>query len=635
MLTETIAWLVDTSRRYALAIIALAIIASCFLGNYVVSNIKINTDINQLLSAELDWRKREVALEKAFPQNVDRLVIVVDGATPDIAENAAASLFAEMGKRSDLFKNTTRPDNIPFFRKHGLLYLDSKELGETLDMLVQAQPLLGTIASDPSLRGLFGTLNLVMLGLQQGQFEYEKIDQPLAKLAETIEDVLAGQDRPLPWLSMMSGKTPTLRDLRKIILTQPALDYEALSPGEAASTTVRKIAQDLKLTSNNGVHVRLTGSVALNDEEFASVANGTMFATGLSLTLVLVILFLALRSVRLIVPILLTLTTGLIATTAFALAAVGSLNLISVAFAVMFVGIAVDFGIQFGVRYRDQRHTEADNSKAMLLTARIIALPLSLAAGSTALGFFTFIPTDYRGVAELGLIAGAGMIIAFILNLTLLPALLAVFRPPAEPESIGFSWAAPIDRFIINHRKKILTVTALLAIAGTVTATTLNFDFDPLNLKDQSTESVSTLFDLTRDPMASIYTIEILSPSLSEAQELAKQIEKLPEVSQVMTLASFVPEDQAQKISLVSDANMLLSPTLNPAEQLPAPTDDEIVDTLQKTITAINEAASDRPSAIRLSQALDGVVVRRDHALLQRVHDVLVRGMADQLNLVR
>ncbi len=635
MLTALIIRLVDACRRFAVPVLLAALVLSIGLGWYVAGHIKINTDVNQLLSADLDWRLREVELEKAFPQKTDRLVVVIDGATADDAENAAAALADKMQARPDLFKNVVRPENIPFFRKYGLLFLSDDELNGLMDTLVQSQPLLGALASDPSLRGLFDTMALTVMGVQQGATDYAQLAPSFAMMANTVESVLAGENKPLPWRSMLSSAQPTPRDLRKFILTQPVLDYAALSPGEAASAAVRAMAVELKLTPDHGLRVRLTGSVALNDEEFASVASGTEFATILSVVLVLVILYLALRSIRLILPILLTLTSGLIATTAFAMATIGSLNLISVAFAVMFVGIAVDFGIQFGVRYRDQRHSEPDSGKAMLATAKIIALPLALAAGSTAIGFLAFIPTAYRGVAELGLIAGVGMIIAFLLNITLLPALLAIFKPPAEPEAIGFAWAAPVDRFLLAHRRKILVITALVAVAGMGVATQLRFDFDPLNLKDPRSESVATLFDLMQDPQANPYVIEILKPSLPEAEALARQIAALPEVDHVMTLASFVPENQDAKLAMIGDASMLLAPTLNPPAIEPAPTEGEVLTTLSKTATALRELGPERKEAARLAQDLDEVVTRHDELLLRNLHEALIRGMETQLATIR
>ena len=633
MLTTIIAAIVEFSRRFAIGIILLGVVMTGLLGQYAVTHFKINTDINQLMALDLDWRVREKTLERAFPQKVDTMLVVVEGDSPDDAENAAARLTAKLETDTAHFTSVTRPDSIPFFRKNGLLFLSKDEISHILDALVQAQPMLGTLTSDPSLRGFFSTFGLMAMGVQNGMMDKAQLEKPLSAVADSVEAALQGADKPMGWQNLMDQGKPTQRDLRKYILTKPVLDFTALEPGAAASDAVRAYVKEMNLTPDHGVHVRLTGSVPLNDEEFASVADGTGFATILSGVLVFIILLLALRSFRIILPILLTLIAGLVATTAFALATVGSLNLISVAFAVMFIGIAVDFGIQFGVRYRDQRHLEPDHALALQRTVKIIAVPLAMAAGSTSLGFFAFIPTAYLGVSELGLIAGGGMLIAFFLNITLMPALLTLLHPPAEPEAVGYKWAAPIDRMLEKHRRTILAVAAVVAVVGVGLTSQLRFDFDPLNLKDPKTESVSTLLDLMKDPDFGAYTVELLRPSLAEAEQTADALSKLPEVDHTMTLASFVPEEQDAKIAMIADANALLGPTLSLSAQ-PAPSDADIEASLQKTAAAF-AALSDVPSATRLAKDLNDVVARHDHALLERLQQNLVAAMQTRLGMVR
>jgi hopanoid biosynthesis associated RND transporter like protein HpnN len=271
----------------------------------------------------------------------------------------------------------------------------------------------------------------------------------------------------------------------------------------------------------------------------------------------------------------------------------------------------------------------------MQSTARIVALPLAMAAISTSFGFLSFIPTDYRGVSELGFIAGMGMVIAFLLNITLLPALLSIFKPPAEPESVGFKWAAPLDRFIATHRRGILTAAALAAVIGLGITSQLRFDFDPLDLKDPHTESVSTLFDLMKDPDFNTYTIDILKPSLAEAEALGGKLEKLSTVDHVMTLASFVPDDQDKKLALIADTRTLLEPTLNPPGTMPAPSDKQLLETLTQVAAGLHDAGKQHPSAERLAKALDQVVARHDHALLQSVHNDVVKGMLKYLEAIK
>lgn len=635
MLTSFVTSLVTLSRRFALPLVLFFVVASVFMAQFSLKHIKISTDINQLMAEELDWRIREKEIATAFPQKQDRLVIVVDGVNADLAESGAAKLTEALTKRPDLFTTVVRPDAIPYFQKHGLLLLPEQEISALLDVLIQSQPLLGSMARDPSLRGLFSTMGLAVQGIAMGETAYKNLEPSFTLMAQAIEANLQGVPMILPWQGMMAGKEPTLRDLRKYILTQPVLDFSALSPGNKASQAVRDMVTELNLTPDHGVTVRLTGSVALNDEEFASVAEGAGAATIASIVLVILLLHLALRSWRLILPILLTLFVGLITTTAAAMATVGSLNLISVAFAVMFVGIAVDFGIQFGVRFRDEHHKESDVGRAMAATAKLIASPITFAAASATLGFLAFIPTNYRGVSELGIIAGSGMMIAYLLNLTLLPALLALFKPPAEPEDVGYKWAAPIDRYLETNRKKLLILVSIVTVLGLGIATQARFDFDPLNLKNPETESVSTMFDIMKDPDATPYTIEILAPSLDAATQLAGQLDRLPEVDHTITLASFVPKNQAQKLALIEDAKFLLDPSLNPQEIMDTPSTEATLETLAKTSAQLKSLGEDKAAAQRLAKALDTVVARKNPQLLEQLHASMVAGMQSYLGRLR
>lgn len=166
----------------------------------------------------------------------------------------------------------------------------------------------------------------------------------------------------------------------------------------------------------------------------------------------------------------------------------------------MFIGIGTDFAIQFSVRYRADRHQEPDFDKAITRTAIKMGRPLALAAAATAAGFYSFLPTDYVGVSELGLIAGTGMFIAFFTTLTVLPALLSILGSPAETDPIGFKFLAPADRFMSRHRYAIVIGTVAVALAGTPLLAKLQFDFNPLDLSPPKTEAVVTLRDLMKQP---------------------------------------------------------------------------------------------------------------------------------------
>ncbi len=435
--------------------------------------------------------------------------------------------------------------------------------------------------------------------------------RPLAAFAEAIETTNAGQVPRFSWRTLIMARAADPRELRRYILVQPALDFGALQPGARAVAAIRTAVSDLGFAGDPRLRVRLTGPVPLADEEFATLAEGAALNGVVAMLVVVILLWLAVRSGRLIVAILLSLLAGMVVTAAFGLLVYGAFNLISVAFAVLFIGLGVDFGIQFCVCYRAKRHLHDNLQLALREAGAEVGVPLALAAASTAAGFYSFLPTDYRGVSELGLIAGTGMIIAFITSVTLLPALLAVMRPGGEPGAVGYAALAPLDRFLTRHRRAMLVGAALIAVVSMVLLPKLEFDFNPLHLRSPHAESVATLVDLMKNPDTTPNTIEILAPTLGDAVSLAKRLTALPEVNRAMTLASFIPDQQEAKLTVLADAAMLLDATLNPAEVKPPPTDEQTVQAIAQTARALAEAAAAHPEsgtavdAARLSRALN------------------------------
>ena len=608
--------LVEFSRRNAALVTAVVLLLALFGGHYTVNHFSIDTDIDKLISPDLPWRKQQKALDQAFPQNVDLLLVVVDAKTPDQAADGTAALADKLAAENALFKNVRRPDEGDFFRKEGMLFLSKEEVQSFADQLIAAQPLIGTLASDPTLRGVFGALDLLAQGVIHGEIEPKQIDSALTMVAQATNAALAGKHDPLSWQTMMTGRKPTALELRRFILTQPVLDYNDVQPGKPAEDAVHNAARQLGLTPENGVTVRVTGPVAISDAEFTTLAHGVGFSTALSVGLLCLWLMLALRSLRLFVAVLITVVVGLVACGTFAVAVVGPFNPISIAFAVLFVGIAIDFSIQFSVRYRDERFHADDFAQALRSTASGIGGPLGVAALATSVGFFSFVPTSYTGVSELGEIAGVGMLLALALNLTLLPALFTILRPKGERRPVGFARAAPLDRFLVVHRRPVLAVTALVALGCLALVPQLDFDFNPLHLQNPREEAVSTLFDLMSDPTTTPYMIDVLAPSVAKGAELAARLKKLPEVAQVVTAESYVPTDPQDKIAILQDLTQLLGPTLTSAEMEPPPTPQDVLAAIATSTAHMKQVAGHgSQSAAALAQALDEVLARGTAAL--------------------
>ncbi len=596
--------------RHAVLTVLAGLLLGVGAGYFAVSHFKMNSDTAQLISRELPWRQRQIDFDKLFPQNDDLIVVVVDGKTPERTEQAASGLATALAAKGDVFQSVRRPDASELFTKDGLLFLPVEKVKDTTAQMVKAQSFLGALAADPSLRGIMTSLSTALQGVQHGQATLEDLQKPVAAIADALGEVQTGKTAFFSWQTLFSDGKPDPRQLRKFILAKPRLDFGALSPGAHATDLIRATAAEHGLTAANGVTVRLTGQIPLSDEEFASLSENIAVIGVLMLAAVLLMLWLAVNSVRIILAILITLIVGLVATTGFGLLATGALNLISVAFIPLFVGLGVDFGIQFAVRYRAERFELRELEPALVAAGRNVGWPLALAAMAVAAGFMALVPTDYKGVAELGLIAGIGMVVAFVLSVTLLPALLMLFKPRGEGAEIGEPRLIIVDWLLRKYRKRVLIVTGVLTVAGLAAMPFLHFDFNPLHLRNPKSESVSTLFDLMKDPQNAPNTIDILAPSLDAAEALQKRLSALPQVAQVLTLKSFIPDDQDEKLVLIEDTAMLLDPTINPFVTTVAPSDADNVRALTKAAADLRLAAgqTQNPAAAdarRLAGALD------------------------------
>ncbi|MCH7693467.1 MAG: MMPL family transporter [Proteobacteria bacterium] len=568
---------VDLVRRMAWFVTLVSVLLTVGVGYYVATNLRINTDTADMLSSELPFRRQSRAVKEAFPQFSNTILVVIDGETPDLAEDTATALTARLRQRPDLFGEVYDLVGEPFMRRNGLLYLDVDELYDLSDRLAEAQPFLGTLWRDPSLRGLFRMLELVIdESLKEDSTVPIEIGTALDAMAAVVGAQAAGRFRNLSWQELMTGEAGGKGDKRRFIVIQPALDFESLLPAAAALGAVRDLARDMGLDDARGVRVRLTGSAALAHEELRSVEEGMGLAAILSVTLVVGLLLVGLRSPHLVAATLATLIMGLMWTAGFATFALGQLNLISVAFAVLFIGLSVDFGIHFGLRYKEGIDHGAGHAAALREAAAGVGGALMLCAVTAAIGFYSFLPTAYVGLAELGLIAGTGMFIAFFANTTVLPALLTLAPVSPSANGAGRHRPATVQPFIQHHARPIAWGALVLGMGAVVLLPQARFDFDPLNLKDPQTESVSTLFDIMEDGRATPYSITILAESLPAAGRLAARLNGLAEVDETVTLADYVPGDQDEKLEIIGTMALFLSPSLAAVERKAPPTIEEL-----------------------------------------------------------
>ena len=550
---------VDCVSRQAWMVTALVCIVTGASLFYAKRHLRVDTDTAEMLAKDLPFRVAYSQYKNAFPSEIDTILILIEAPTPELADEATRMLAKHL-QRETVFKTVYIPGGGQFFEENGLLYLSVSELEELVDNLASAQPLLSKLSQDYSLHGLFSVIGEA-LASSVGSIELA-LDPLINRVNKAIQANLNSESYQLSWQHLIDGNTADQDSVRRFIIAQPDLDFSEVLPGQQAIDLIRRLSKNLFGDATNPVRVRLTGDVALAHEEMKSVSRGTKTATLVSIIGVFITLFAAFRSLRLVFATVLTLIIGLILTLGFATIAVGHLNLISVAFAVLYIGLGVDYAIHFNLRYKELLESRLTQPEALRLCAADMGPSLTLCAISTAIGFFAFVPTQYTGVSELGLISGTGMALSLIVTLIVLPAILNLFPSTKSQGYTGTKkrGGPSLIRLPVRFDRFVCWVTVPLALGSLPIISKATFDIDPMNLRDPKSESVETYWELVTNESTSPLTITTLAKDRETALTEAVQLETLDTVDRVVTVFEYIPDKQEEKLALIDELDLVLGP---------------------------------------------------------------------------
>jgi hypothetical protein len=616
-------WVLAVSRMPGLTLTVL-VAATVAAAIYVATHVAVNSDMSDMIGEDVPYRKTFDQFNKQFPQQDNVILVVVDGASPEYAQTAATELYRAISADKSAVEYVFWPAGDTFFRQNGLIYLKTDELTEIADRLAEAQPLLGQLAADPSLRGLAGLVNDALDAVARGEADAAGLTPLMDQVSLTIESRVAGKAEAMSWRALMAaGDRPNRA--RELLLVKPVQDFQALEPVGAALARIRAAIADLPAPVASQAKVRLTGEAMLAYEEIGSATKGIGAAALLSLVLLAFILVWGLRSIWLATTAFLTIVVGLTWTAFFAVFAFDELNLISVAFAVLFVGLAEDFVIHFGLRVREGIDSGGQHVKALGDSADGAGSALLFLAAATATGFLAFVPTEYVGLAELGMIASMGMVIALFITLTLMPALLSLRPLPQRPRRI-LEAAVTAESGLRHYAGAIAGLAAAAAVAAILPLGWLTFDADTFHLKDPGSESVTTLLDLVADGDVAAYPVDFVVKDLPAARDLAARVAADPSVAEAVTIDNFVPADQDEKLTIVGDMALFLEPILRtPAAPPSAPAEMR----RQLQVTADKIAALDKDGKLGDAAAAGGRFAQNLRALVAFDDDGLRQADAD------
>jgi hopanoid biosynthesis associated RND transporter like protein HpnN len=611
---DVVARVVRASALRHHTVLAAVVLVTPLLGLHTARHLGVNAEIASLFADELPYRVLDREFDREFPVLYENLVVVVDAATNEQAEEAAKRVARGMREEGSPFRHVFHPGS-GFFETHGLLYADLADLETLADRLARAQPYLAGLAADLSLSGFARLLARGSTAALRDPVEGDELAAMLDRFSAALEAQDRGEPFVVSWSGILAPSDNDASSRRQIVTAQPILDLSAVLAAKEPIEFVRSLAGDIQ-REIPGARIRISGDMALAYEEMSILQRQVAWASLASFCIVAATMVLAFRSVRLVFLASLNMLVGLVWTMFFATVAIGHLNVISVAFAVLFIGLSDDYGIHFCMRYHELRRQRRGHLDALTSTARDVGVAIGVCAVTTAIGFYAFVPTEFRGVAELGLIAGTGMFINVVLCVTLLPALVTLAMGRTTPPP------APVDHASSTHRPAlplrrpglVAAVAACFACAAALALPHVRFEADPLDVRDPSAESVQTFRELVRDAEGSPWNVSVIVDTGEEAATLAVALRELPAVSMVVTLDDFVPEDQDRKRAVLDDIKLFLAPGGRiMTSRFPSVVGEEIaaLDDLRTAVTAVADGAvSDglATSAGRLAERLQRIV---------------------------
>ncbi|MBI5485655.1 MAG: MMPL family transporter [Deltaproteobacteria bacterium] len=630
-------------------IIALALLFSVFSVIYTIRNMEFLTGRDDLMPKNAPFQVDYRAYRAEFGDQ-EEIVAVIESDDAERSTRAADALYARLSKETGAFREVFYPGGLPFFRKNGLLFMPLEEIRQLRSTLTMAAPVLKDLAAAPSVQTLFTSLT----GQIDGYLTAKNTSlQSLVFMLGTLDKGFKAFDGKSSALSMDSflkgstdGKPSTLENAGKqqVITLLPIKQEGSFVASEKSIKAARSALDEiLKKPEFKGVTGGLTGVPVLEYEEMATSQRDMEIATVLSLALTVILLLFAFRGLLNVIAAMVSLIVGICLSFGFATLAIGHLNILSMVFAIMLIGLGIEYGIQVVLRYQEELKNGVTGMAALEIGLTSNIRSIIMAAATVALAFATFAFTDFKGIAELGIIAAGGVFICVLATFTVLPAMLILlerFRkasipPPltGEGERVGdasylqdgdfpppltlprqgggdhFVAQSPFTRILFGKPRSVIAITLLLSLACLYPTLTMRFDYNLMNLQAKGLQSVEYAYRLMRSKENSGYFAVVTANDKADAQKLTERLEKLPSVDHVVSSLTFVPEQQTEKL-IELDAVRAVMAGINPAPYeenlqvmaLPAVFENfrDRVEKLSKTLEAQNKPEA-RPVAAFLA----------------------------------
>jgi hypothetical protein len=556
-------WVLRYPVQVLVSAIALALLSLFAASLYL----EIHTSRLDLLDPHSHYNKRWLAYINEFGEEDDAL-IVVEGAGPETVTPVLEELAAAISREDQMFQAVLYKKDFSKIRAKGLYFLSVENL-QQIDRLVAR--------IEPVLRGDWSQLGVAKVAAAASQqLAVHPSDGPevgaahaeLFRICDSLSVALADpQAYRSPW-PQMTDLNAALGELDADYLLSNegrlgfvllAISREGSVQGSQAIDQLRRLIANVQ-RRHGEVRIGLTGMQVLEIDEMRASQSDMIQASLLSLVGVSCLFIAGFGGLRYPLMTVATLLLGMAWSFGYITLAVGHLNILSVAFGVILIGLGIDFGIHYVARYLQIRRTIPKSAPALIATARSIGPGIITGAVTTALAFFTAALTRFTGVAELGIVAGGGILLCLLTALLVLPAFIHLSDQQRTGESIPTT--LPLEKLlepVFRYPRVILFATVSLTALLAVGALRLRYDHNLLNLQPTDLESVELERDLLTNSDRSVWFALSVSNSPQQLRQRKLQFEKLACVDRTEEIVSLLPDAVEQKAPLISGIRQRLA----------------------------------------------------------------------------
>lgn len=677
LLNRTVDGFLCFQLRHPVVILVIALILSGLSIYYTQSRLTVQTSQKDLISPQ--DRLIQLAGQTSQFTQMDSFIIVIKGPSPARSLEYLHKLAPLITANTENFQSVFYHIDPELFKPWALFYLDEKDLHTITRNIDMNADLIRDITSKPALDNFFELLNREMTSQMVGGLftgfldsadEGEKGPMDLDFLVRVLREMrkfLTGDGQFIsPWTLFLATKSLDVDPAEGYFWTgenkryllcfvTPSKKDDFTSTSDALAALRNKMADLSALFPD--IRAGVTGPEALNADQMKTAIGDMESATLISFVCLAVLYIYFRRGIRIPLRELTTMSIALSWSFGLTTLIIGHLNILSVTFAPLLLGLGDDFAAHWLARLREEELAHPGTKREILLsTSRKVGLAMLMAGLSLMLAFFPLILTGFKGLVELGLICTMGMIIMGLANLLLLPPLVQLFASlsPKIHSGTPMDWIKiPARDFIRLTRKRALVFISLgtaAFLAASWSATHIRFDLNMLNLQAENVESVVWEKELLKNSKKSSIFGEVLAPSLEEVRIKTEQLEALPAVSQAESVIDLIPKEQDEKMNILRRIRPLMDElaAIKPSSR---PVDSErlasILNRIKSKMDPVEAAASgaspsfvSRMATVRrmideIDKLLQSRFKRRDQKALKRFETEFFRDLNDKLSILK